>query len=119
MALETELEKKLDGLIKVLSLKGSLDTETASDLEKQLDTLFQTGTKAVIFDMAELDYVSSAGLRVVFKAAKPADQDSRFSLLFSRCLFDRINADKRSGTVTCQFCEFEFFQSLSTDGLLH
>ncbi len=55
-------------------LNGRLDSATSSGFEKSIEGLFaQPGAKA-LFDFSALDYVSSAGLRVVLMAAKRAKQ---------------------------------------------
>ena len=51
-------------------LNGRLDTNTAPSLDSELETLLATNIQLLIFDMADLEYVSSAGLRVIFKATK-------------------------------------------------
>ena len=48
-----------------VKLSGSLDTATSPDLEKQLGpVLANPKTKDVVFDLAQLKFISSAGLRV-------------------------------------------------------
>ena len=47
-----------------VALDGSLDTATAPDLEKELAPILESGVADVVFDLAELDFLSSAGLRV-------------------------------------------------------
>ena len=60
--------------VAVIALKGRLDSANAGELEKGLGDLFtQPGQKAVV-DMEKLDYISSAGLRVVLMLAKRARQ---------------------------------------------
>ena len=60
--------------VAVIALKGRLDSANAGELEKGLADLFtQPGQKAVV-DMEKLDYISSAGLRVVLMLAKRARQ---------------------------------------------
>lgn len=59
------------GAVKVAALKGRLDTATAPAVESRLLALLGGGGKLVV-DMAEVHYVSSAGLRVLLKAAKQA-----------------------------------------------
>jgi anti-sigma B factor antagonist len=53
-----------------LSLDGQLDTLTATDLEKSLQTNLTQGIQTIIFDLQDLTFVSSAGLRVFAKARK-------------------------------------------------
>lgn len=52
-----------------LTLNGRLDTNTASDLEKEIQQSCSE-IKTLILDMAGLDYISSAGLRVILSAQK-------------------------------------------------
>jgi anti-anti-sigma factor len=48
-----------------VKLSGSLDTVTAPELEKHLAPLVaQQGVKDIVFDLAHLKFISSAGLRV-------------------------------------------------------
>ncbi|MEY2954229.1 MAG: anti-anti-sigma regulatory factor [Pseudomonadota bacterium] len=51
---------------------GRLDGVTAGDAEKQLLNLLAGGAQNVTVNLSELDYVSSAGLRVLLIAAKAA-----------------------------------------------
>lgn len=64
-----EINKNKDGGNLVLSLKGRLDTTTAPDLEAELNASIE-GVTDLIFDFAELEYISSAGLRVLLSAQK-------------------------------------------------
>lgn len=51
------------------ALSGRLDTLTAPQLEADLRAAAE-GTKALVLDFAELEYISSAGLRVLLAAQK-------------------------------------------------
>lgn len=53
----------------VFSLEGRLDTITAPELEKALQESID-GIKSLAFDFGKLDYISSAGLRVILAAQK-------------------------------------------------
>jgi anti-sigma B factor antagonist len=53
-----------------VALVGALNTDTAPDFEQQLQEVIDGGYSITVLDMKELDYISSAGLRVIFKAAK-------------------------------------------------
>src|SRR4051794_9013088 len=55
----------------VIVLGGRLDTNTSPELEKLICPRMES-SGSVIVDMSRLDYVSSAGLRVLLKAAKIA-----------------------------------------------
>ena len=63
------IEKKLNGDVATLVVAGRLDTQTAPELEKEVDDVV-LGVKELVFDMNGLEYVSSAGLRVILKAQK-------------------------------------------------
>ena len=52
-----------------ISLEGRLDTMTAPDLETQL-TASLGGVENLVFDLSKLEYISSAGLRVLMIAQK-------------------------------------------------
>lgn len=52
---------------------GRLDTLTAPDLEDKLEEELD-GAERLIFDLAELEYISSAGLRVLLGAYKMMDE---------------------------------------------
>jgi len=51
-------------------LTGSLDTATAPDLERQLKPVLSGPAKDIVFDLAQLKFISSAGLRVFALARK-------------------------------------------------
>ena len=63
------IEKKINGEALTLIVSGRLDTQTAPELEKELDSVL-ADIKELTFDFANLEYVSSAGLRVILKAQK-------------------------------------------------
>ena len=53
----------------IIKVEGRLDTVTAPELEKEVKDSVQ-GVEVLVFDLAGLDYISSAGLRVVLSAQK-------------------------------------------------
>ena len=53
----------------VISLEGRLDTTSSPELEKALPDILN-GTENLVFDLAKLDYISSAGLRVLLSVHK-------------------------------------------------
>ncbi len=53
----------------IVALAGRLDTMTSPELEAELEDALE-GVTQLIFDMAELEYISSAGLRVILGAQK-------------------------------------------------
>ena len=61
--------KKQNGSELLFELSGSIDTTTAPELDKAISGSIQ-GIKSLIFDFKNVDYVSSAGLRVLLVAYK-------------------------------------------------
>jgi anti-sigma B factor antagonist len=66
MPLNIDVNEPRPGTARV-ALTGSLDTESAPQLEKSLAAL---QANVIAFDMTNLVFISSAGLRVIFAAAK-------------------------------------------------
>jgi len=58
------------GNILLLQLKGRLDASTSGALEGKLMGSIGGGERQIVLDCSHLDYVSSAGLRVLLIAAK-------------------------------------------------
>ena len=55
---------------KRISIAGSLDSNTAPELQQSIDTEINQSTSTTIMDFKDLDFLSSAGLRVIFKTKK-------------------------------------------------
>lgn len=62
-------------------LSGRLDSNTSSRLEQPLLDEVSTPNGGVILDCSELQYISSAGLRVILMAAKRAKQNNTTLIL--------------------------------------
>lgn len=56
--------------IYLIELNGSIDSDTHIKLESELNKIINENTKAVIFDMRRVGYVSSIGIRVMIGAKK-------------------------------------------------
>jgi anti-anti-sigma factor len=73
MPLDIRIQKDISdqgaGIITV-KLKGSLDTATAPELAEQLAPVLARSMKDIVFDLAELTFISSAGLRVFASTRK-------------------------------------------------
>lgn len=61
--------KKLDGDKFELKVEGRLDTTTAPELDEEIKAAIDD-VKELVFDFSDLDYISSAGLRVLLSAQK-------------------------------------------------
>ncbi|MGG5820974.1 STAS domain-containing protein [Falsiroseomonas sp. HW251] len=66
-----EITETALGAARVIAMKGRLDTATAQDAEARIVAAIGAG-QPVVADLAGVHYVSSAGLRVLLKAAKEA-----------------------------------------------
>ena len=63
------ITKKQENNTLTLALEGRLDTTTAPELEKELKDSMEAAN-ALTLDFGKLDYISSAGLRVLLSAHK-------------------------------------------------
>ena len=63
------IDKQQQGDAMTLALTGRLDTVTAPDLDKELKESLE-GVKELTLDFKDLEYISSAGLRVLLSAQK-------------------------------------------------
>jgi anti-anti-sigma factor len=56
--------------IKVVVLEGELDTLTAPEAKDQLNQLRGQGVKKILLDLEKLDFITSAGLRILLATAQ-------------------------------------------------
>ena len=63
------IDKSVNGNELVLKLSGRLDTTTAPELETEVKSNIE-GIGSLIFDLGALEYISSAGLRVLLSSQK-------------------------------------------------
>ncbi len=68
-----------EGNALTLALEGRLDTMTAPELETELNASME-GAETLTFDFSKLDYISSAGLRVLLSAHKIMSQKDGMKL---------------------------------------
>ena len=74
------IEQKKDGNALTLVLEGRLDTMTAPQLDAVLKEALP-GVEALTFDLGKLDYISSAGLRVLLSAQKAMNQQGAMKVI--------------------------------------
>jgi len=67
--METTTEKKGDNVL-VIYLNGRLDASTAGGLQQEINTLVNGGEEKLLINFEKLDYISSAGLRVLITTVK-------------------------------------------------
>ena len=63
-----------------LALVGRLDTVTAPELESEISAILPT-VESLVLDMEKLEYISSAGVRVILKTQKALTQKAGLKLI--------------------------------------
>jgi anti-sigma B factor antagonist len=74
-------QREIEGVV-CIKLTGRLDADSAPAAEATVKELLQQGKSKLLFDLGELDYISSAGLRVILMTVK-ALQGQKGKLLLS------------------------------------
>ena len=64
-----EISTRTSNGVHIVAMAGSLDSTTSPQAQKELDAVI-AGANKVVLDFSALDYISSAGLRVLLGAAK-------------------------------------------------
>lgn len=65
-----QISVKTTNEVKVLAFEGKLDTQTSPDAQQQLTRLIEEGETKILVNLEKVDYISSAGLRVLLVVAK-------------------------------------------------
>ena len=73
------IQKTVSGTTLTVALEGRLDTTTAPKLEEELRSSVD-GITRLVFDVEKLEYVSSAGLRVLLAMQKLMNQQGEMML---------------------------------------
>lgn len=68
------ISESKQGNVTILQIQGKLDSMNSPELDKRLTGLVESGIRQIAVDLAGIDYVSSAGLRVFLSAAKRLKQ---------------------------------------------
>ena len=67
--IQLSVEKPRDD-ISIIKVGGYIDTTTSAELEHSLDSLLKAGSFNIIIELGNVDYISSAGLRVLLGTVK-------------------------------------------------
>jgi len=65
-----ELQSHEENGVVVIKMLGKLDTNTTPSAEDSISTLYDDGTTKMLINFVELDYISSAGLRLLLATAR-------------------------------------------------
>ena len=95
-ALTVSVNKIADGVFTVIPA-GPIDTDTHTILQKKLDTILRPIPKVLIFDIKDVNYVSSMGITVIINAKETVEKSGGIVLLLNlqpqiQKLFDIIKA---------------------------
>jgi len=96
MSLSVITNQKRPGTF-IISLIGSVDSNTYMILEKEVDITLKSCPEVIILDMDRVNYMSSAGLRVIFKTKKNLKQNQGNLYVINlspqiKKVFDIVNA---------------------------
>lgn len=75
-----EIEKSLNKDELTFILKGNLDTNTSPELDEELKSSLP-GIKKLIFDLKDLQYISSSGLRVLLSSQKTMNNQGSMKII--------------------------------------
>ena len=78
-----EIEKSVENGKTVYRITGRVDTQTAHELQAELDKGFEEGSNNIVLDFEKVDYLSSAGLRTVLYAQKKINTIEGASMIVS------------------------------------
>jgi anti-anti-sigma factor len=93
---------------RTVHLDGRLDNETAEDLDTELDKLVRSPANVIVFDLAALEYISSAGLRSIFRAQRAmAARSGRIVLVHARPQVQKVFEIVRAGDLASIFTSIE------------
>ena len=70
--MEATVEEKGD--VVVIRVKGRLDAASSPQLEKKINSIIDTGHFKLLLNMADVDYLSSAGMRLMLSVSKKLKQ---------------------------------------------
>lgn len=79
MAVETTQYKRCD----VIKMAGRIDSATAPDLRKAMDTVLGEGRYKIVFDMSEVEFLSSSGVWVLLETQKKCKRWNRGDLVIA------------------------------------
>ena len=93
---------------RTVHLDGRLDNETAEDLDIELDKLVRSPANVIVFDLAALEYISSAGLRSIFRAQRAmTERSGRIVLVHARPQVQKVFEIVRAGDLAAIFTSIE------------
>lgn len=83
--------------ISIMQLRGALDGSTYENFITAAENLFEAGTRNLILDMSELNFLSSAGLAALHRIARIFRGEERSTLEEGWAALHAIEKDRDSG----------------------
>ena len=71
-----ELNESSDGSVTIIAVKGRLDSVTAPTLGERLSSTLGAPSRRLLIELSQLEYISSAGFRILLLAAKRAAESN-------------------------------------------
>jgi anti-sigma B factor antagonist len=72
---EVESEE-LEGGIRVFTVRGELDMNTAPELEKELDAALGDSDASIMLDLSECEFIDSTGIALIVRAWRRLDREA-------------------------------------------
>jgi anti-anti-sigma factor len=72
---EVESEE-LEGGIRVFTVRGELDMNTAPELEQKLESALSSSTSAIMLDLCECEFIDSTGIALIVRAWQQLDRSA-------------------------------------------
>jgi anti-anti-sigma factor len=73
---DVELNESSDGAVTIIAVKGRLDSVTAPTLGERLSSTLGAPSRRLLIELSQLEYISSAGFRILLLAAKRAAESN-------------------------------------------
>lgn len=97
-----KINKTVNGSQLIIAVEGRIDTTTAPQLEAEMKADLE-GVTDLCFDLSKLDYISSAGLRVLLAAQKLMNRQGSMKLVnVNETVMDIFDVTGFSGILTIE-----------------
>lgn len=78
-----EVKEEKNGDVTIFRIRGRLDAVSSPDTEKKIGNCIESGQHQLLFDFSEVDYISSAGMRMLLSTTKKLKNLSGKLIVFS------------------------------------
>jgi anti-anti-sigma factor len=93
---------------RTLHLEGRLDNESVAVLDRELETLVSLPVHVLVFDLADLEYITSSGLRSIFGAQKVmAGRSGRIVLVNAQPQVQKVFEIVKAADLTAVFASVQ------------